>query len=319
MRALGRSDISTTPAALRRRIDPGNRCSRQYGWVVEIFEQTSQNLYSLIDLGGSAITEPSRIAYKILVVDDNETNLQSAEIALESFGHSVRTARSGHEGLTEMRREDFDLVFIDMHMPGLSGLEVSKAYGSSSKRRAPIVMLTADATRAASADAEIPEIAGFLTKPIKPSELQLAVERYARTGRTKTDFENTESQHWISDVMLQHSFSRENYVELLSSGVGALALGKLIDKFVDDANTILDQMKRRAETGDAAGSKRLLHKLKGSAAAMHIDGLLAIVDHYQRLDDNRLCESLLEDVNVLKRSIGDVATEIRRFITENDR
>ena len=52
---------------------------------------------------------------------------------------------------------------------------------------------------------------------------------------------------------------------------------------------------------------------------MHIDGLLAIVDHYQRLDDNRLCESLLEDVNVLKRFIGDVATEIRRFITENDR
>ena len=138
-----------------------------------------RNMFSLIGPGLTSDASRTHVQYRVLVVDDNETNLQSAQIALENYGHDVTVVDNGADALEVLRTQDFDLVFMDMHMPGFSGLEVSTMYATESKAPVPVVILTADATRTASADADIPEIAGFLTKPIKPSELQYALERYA--------------------------------------------------------------------------------------------------------------------------------------------
>jgi two-component system, sensor histidine kinase RpfC len=294
------------PGSFVTRVEPGNGVHLQ-------------NLYSLIDREEIAEVHPANTGFAILVVDDNETNLQSAEIALESFGHTVRTVSSGREALVVMREEQFDLAFIDMHMPGFSGLDVAKAYAAESKSQLPIVMLTADVTKAASTDAEIPEIAGFLTKPIRPSELQLAVERYVREGSNRTASGSAGSHSQVSNVMASPSFSKENYLELLNSGVGAWKIDGLVQKFVDDANGIVDQLQRSAEAGAATRVKRLLHKLKGSAAAMHIDGLLVIVGRYQEISEESLCKVIAEESHVLKRAITTNADEIRRFVHELDR
>lgn len=294
------------PTSYVTRVEPGN-----LGHL--------RNLHSLIEREGMVEPPPLRVGYRILVVDDNETNLQSADIALTSFGHSVRTVGSGQDALAAMREEEFDLVFMDMHMPGLSGVEASRAYAASSKTPVPIVMLTADATSTASADAEIPEIAGFLTKPIKPSDLQLAVERYVSVGVHQSGLQEKGNRSLISDIVPGGSFSKENYSELFQSGVNKRSLDALVQKFRDDALSIIDELQLCVEQGDVQDMDKLLHKLKGSAAAMHIDGLLTVVDYYQSAPEEDRCRRLSGDIDRLRQVVREMAGEIGSFIHDLDR
>ncbi len=81
---------------------------------------------------------------RILIVDDDERNAFAAVQALEDLGHELVTARSGEEALKRLLTEEFALILLDLHMPGMDGYETA-ALIRSRKRTAdtPIVFLTA--------------------------------------------------------------------------------------------------------------------------------------------------------------------------------
>ena len=60
---------------------------------------------------------------KIIVIDDERAIRKSFELALEESGYVVDTASSGKEGLEMLQNESYDLVFLDLKMPGLTGVE----------------------------------------------------------------------------------------------------------------------------------------------------------------------------------------------------
>jgi two-component system, NtrC family, sensor kinase len=63
---------------------------------------------------------------KILLIDDEETNVRVLAISLRSDGYEVVTAYSGEEGLDVFDRESPDIVVTDIKMPGMDGIEVLK-------------------------------------------------------------------------------------------------------------------------------------------------------------------------------------------------
>ncbi len=81
---------------------------------------------------------------RILIVDDDERNAFAAVQALEELGHELVTAKSGEEALKRLLTEEFALILLDLHMPGMDGYETA-ALIRSRKRTAdtPIVFLTA--------------------------------------------------------------------------------------------------------------------------------------------------------------------------------
>ena len=60
---------------------------------------------------------------RIIVIDDESAIRRSFELALEESGYEVDTAASGKEGLEMLQNEAYDLVFLDLKMPGLTGVE----------------------------------------------------------------------------------------------------------------------------------------------------------------------------------------------------
>jgi CheY-like chemotaxis protein len=60
---------------------------------------------------------------RILVIDDEQGVRDAFELALEGCSYVVKTAASGEEGLTQARHQQFDLVFLDLRMPGMDGVE----------------------------------------------------------------------------------------------------------------------------------------------------------------------------------------------------
>jgi DNA-binding response OmpR family regulator len=115
---------------------------------------------------------------KILIVDDEPKIVRLVADYLEAAGFSVTTARSGDEALMRARTEDPDLVVLDLGLPGLDGLDVTRTLRRDGEL--PIIMLTAR-------DDETDRIIGlelgaddYVTKPFSPRELVARVRAVLR-------------------------------------------------------------------------------------------------------------------------------------------
>jgi len=94
------------------------------------------------------VTTPRRTLPRILVVEDNAVNLQLTTKMLEAFGCEVHSVTNGADGLQRMRSASYDLVFMDISMPGMDGIETTRRWRAQEgghDNRLPIVALTANA------------------------------------------------------------------------------------------------------------------------------------------------------------------------------
>jgi CheY-like chemotaxis protein len=121
---------------------------------------------------------------KILVIEDNPTNLQLMVYLLEAFGHTPLEATDGEAGLELVRREKLDLVLCDIHLPGMDGFGVARQLKSHpALSMIPLVAVTAlamvgDRDRIISAGFN-----GYITKPIAPETFIGQVEAFLPNHR----------------------------------------------------------------------------------------------------------------------------------------
>ena len=79
---------------------------------------------------------------RILVIDDDEAVRKAFLLALEDTGYQVDTAESGKKGIKMEKKNKYDLFFLDLHMPGLNGVETLRALRKIDKN-VPIYVVTA--------------------------------------------------------------------------------------------------------------------------------------------------------------------------------
>lgn len=116
---------------------------------------------------------------QILAVDDNAVNLLVLDQLLASFGHEVAKASSGAEALEQMAERPFDLILLDIQMPGMTGVEVLQTLRAvdGPNRAAPVVALTADVT---SGGRQRYLDLGFTEHSSKPIQIQELVDAISR-------------------------------------------------------------------------------------------------------------------------------------------
>ena len=113
---------------------------------------------------------------KVLIVEDNPSNMTLAVFLLESAGHSVLTATDAETGLTLARDEQPDLILMDIQLPGMDGLKATiRLKRDAATRAIPVIALTAQAMKG---DEERILAAGcdaYLAKPVRAEELIAAL------------------------------------------------------------------------------------------------------------------------------------------------
>ena len=112
------------------------------------------------------MTQPGRI----LIMDDEPTLRQTLARILQRAGYEVTTAENGHQGLAFMEAGGFDLVYLDIRMPGLSGLDVLD-WIHSSHPDIPVVLFTAQPDLNSAVEALRRGARDYLLKPLKPQAL----------------------------------------------------------------------------------------------------------------------------------------------------
>jgi CheY-like chemotaxis protein len=108
---------------------------------------------------------------KVLVVDDDPVVGKSIDRVLAGKGYAVITAGNGEEALAKLRDEKYDVVFTDIRMPGMSGLEVAERV-KASQPWLPVVIVTGFGTADYEARAAAAGVSSFLHKPLSPEMIE---------------------------------------------------------------------------------------------------------------------------------------------------
>jgi signal transduction histidine kinase/ActR/RegA family two-component response regulator len=120
------------------------------------------------------------LVVRILVVDDERINQQVAVAMLGKLGHRAEVARNGLEALDALRSRDYEIVFMDWHMPGMNGLEATRAIRTELNpvHQPWIIALTASALPEDRATCLAAGMNDYLTKPLKLEALREAFDRF---------------------------------------------------------------------------------------------------------------------------------------------
>lgn len=121
---------------------------------------------------------PTAVEARVLVVDDHAVNRQAIALVLAPLGITPQVAASAEEGLERLATEPFDVVLMDVYMPGMDGREATRHLRATSgpNRDTPVIAITASATPKDWDACLAAGMNGYVGKPIEPSQLYAVLE-----------------------------------------------------------------------------------------------------------------------------------------------
>ena len=152
---------------------------------------------------------------KLLWVDDEIDLLKPQVLFLESKGHSVSTTNNGASALEMVQEDNYDVVFLDEQMPGLSGLEtlakIKQMYPAL-----PVVMITKSEEESIMDEAIGSQIADYLIKPVNPKQILLSLKKIVDKKEliTKKTTSAYQSEFGQIGMMINDSLSFQDWVEV---------------------------------------------------------------------------------------------------------
>ena len=166
---------------------------------------------------------------KILIVDDNAKNIQLLAQLLSNGGYNLEAAMSGAEALEWVEEYEFDLILLDIMMPGMDGFEVCDKIKLNKKNKdLPIIFLTAKT------DVESITLAfskggyDYLTKPFNAEELLARVHTQIELKKSKDQLK--EVNHWLEEKVAERT-------KELKESNEELAIAKIELEVLDNAKT----------------------------------------------------------------------------------
>ncbi len=121
---------------------------------------------------------PRSSGKKVLVVDDSESVRKLMDMRLGAMGIDADFAEDGETALTMARRGEYDLIFMDVMLPGIDGYEVCRHIKKNLKIDVKVLMLTSKASRMDRLRGSLSTADDYLTKPLSAEELNRALHEH---------------------------------------------------------------------------------------------------------------------------------------------
>lgn len=205
----------------------------------------------------------------ILLAEDNEINRRFTIRSLEKMGHQVKAVADGIAAMDTWKKQDFDIILMDVQMPKMNGLEVTsqiRKLEKESGKHIPIIALTA---RAVSGDREKCLEAGmdeYLAKPIRSSDLEDIIETMI-PGLPEEESNNEENVAQVQSGNGSVPIVNQKALIDLVDGDWSL-LDQMISMFLDKYAEYRHTIRKTIDDKDKESLKNEAHSLKGVVATM---------------------------------------------------
>jgi len=199
-------------------------------------------------------------ALRILLVEDNLANQKLAAYFLKQRGHVVEIAADGHQALRLTAEQQFDVILMDVQMPGMDGLQATAAIRAreAAATRVPIIAMTAHAAAGDRERCLAQGMDGYLAKPIDSREMIHLVEGLACGATLRLAPSSSEPSRGPSGVV----FDRDVALKRCSDSQPVLT--KMMRCFLNEVPVVLPQLETACAAGDVPEMSRLAHRLKGT-------------------------------------------------------
>jgi two-component system sensor histidine kinase/response regulator len=248
---------------------------------------------------------------KILVAEDDDQNQAMMKLILVRQGHRVKSAWNGLAALEAVKSENFDLVFMDVQMPEMDGLEATRQIRrwENNKKHIPIVILTGSVPQTITEEYKNAGADTFILKPFDVKRITLLIELIASESESGSPKEPHKKQAEtltdipildMQDALLRFNNDRHFYLDNLSEFIQSLP----------DRQEKLDQALKTQNWTDLA---TYAHNLKGVAAnfgAKQLSTLASDLDGYCQDRKIRLAGKTIREIHQNIATLAEAANKI---------
>ena len=241
----------------------------------------------------------------LLLVEDNAVNRRLAEIVLTRRGHTIVAVDNGLDAVEAVRDRRFDLILMDIELPGMDGISATRAIRADEKHRGgrvPILALTAHALPGVREQCLAAGMDGYLAKPLRPAELLEATERLGLRPGTEVSAADTGAA------------DPDRWTLLDEVGGDTLLLDEICELFRRESAGQMALLREAIERGDRSGCARVAHTLRGMLRSVRAASAEQLAATLQPLDP---CEQKGQALAVWEQLEGALATLRERFATVN--
>ncbi len=250
---------------------------------------------------------------RVLVAEDNPVNQKVTEAMLSRLGCRYDIVEDGERALAAIGEREYDVVLMDIQMPGMDGLEAARAIRlNPAHLNLPIIALTAHAMGGDRLQCIRSGMDDYLAKPIKYSELASAIRKW-KDGRSKT-MDKIEVPDGTIDSDPTCILDLEKAVEQI--GGDEQLLGEILEIFLQDLPRKIDDLHHALESDNRQALRLAAHSLKGASASIAAEGVRAIAYELEKIaevsdaDEVRSkMDELEKQVEKLKAAIGRVTVK----------
>jgi CheY-like chemotaxis protein len=241
-------------------------------------------------------------ALRVLVVDDVDANRRLAQAMLRRFGHLSEVATSGLEAVEKAVAGRYDIVLMDIQMPGINGIEAARRMRESLGAALPrIIAMTAndlpgdrERCRAAGMDT-------YVTKPIQLEALRAAIEQSA-SGAAGPSARSAER---APEVAAPVAIDWRRIDSLKPFDADGSMVSGAIASFLADAPGRIEAIRIAHAAGDAEGLASASHALKGAAANIGAAQLQELSRAIESFANEGYLEGAAEPIGVLAKALAE--------------
>jgi CheY-like chemotaxis protein/HPt (histidine-containing phosphotransfer) domain-containing protein len=242
-------------------------------------------------------TLAQRLPMRLLLADDNVVNQKVALRLFEQMGYQIDVAGDGLEAIQAVGQQSYDMIFMDVQMPELDGLQATQRIRQSEKEQdQPGCVIIAMTASAMLGDRERCLAAGmddYLAKPVRPEAVQSALERWGPVTQRKGKRSATTtlrplsvgedrkgSADWASGVD-DGSVDMERFTEM--AGIDAAGVRDLVELYLNQTTGQLVALREAVCAGSSKEVERIAHKAAGASATCGIIGMVPLLREIEGL------------------------------------
>jgi CheY-like chemotaxis protein/HPt (histidine-containing phosphotransfer) domain-containing protein len=301
---------------------PGSGSNFYFSLVLPVLPQPRQEpeskSHSRIDPGLA-----QRYPLSVLLVDDDIIGQKAVLQIFQQLGYHADVAINGTEAIQSWERQHYDLLFLDVQMPELDGLEATRRIRQVERNRTPtqsppartiIIAMTANAFPEDRAKCLAVGMDDYLSKPLRPREVQAMIEKWGardqKSGATATVPSpvpvNSPAQPKPAGAP---SVDLERMNELADGQPQYMK--ELAEIYLQQTEAMIKELKKAATTGSASEIQRLAHKCAGSSGTCGMTNISAL---FNELESQARKGTTLHAATLVDQATAELQA-IRHFLT----